>query len=50
MSDVCIHRGTALSLGSIERDEIVCPYHGWRYDLQGACTFVQQEAEFFDLD
>ena len=23
--DLCIHRGTALSLGTIEGDEIVCP-------------------------
>ena len=28
----------------------MCKYHGWRYDLDGACTFVQQEQEFFDLD
>ena len=27
-----------------------CKYHGWRYGLDGACTFVQQESEFFDLD
>ena len=30
-SDLCVHRGTALSLGTVEGDEIVCPYHGWRY-------------------
>src|SRR5437867_3048941 len=23
---------------------------GWRYGLDGTCTFVQQESEFFDLD
>jgi phenylpropionate dioxygenase-like ring-hydroxylating dioxygenase large terminal subunit len=28
--DVCVHRGTALSLGAVEGDEIVCAYHGWR--------------------
>src|SRR5687768_18209795 len=27
--DVCVHRGTALSLGCVEGDEIVCAYHGW---------------------
>ena len=36
--DLCIHRGTALSLGTVEGDEIVCPYHGWRYGSDGACT------------
>lgn len=28
--DVCVHRGTALSLGRVEGDETVCAYHGWR--------------------
>jgi phenylpropionate dioxygenase-like ring-hydroxylating dioxygenase large terminal subunit len=41
-SDLCIHRGTALSLGSVEGDEIVCPYHGWRYGTDGACTLIPQ--------
>jgi phenylpropionate dioxygenase-like ring-hydroxylating dioxygenase large terminal subunit len=31
--DLCIHRGTALSLGWIDGGEIVCPYHGWRYEV-----------------
>ena len=30
--------------------QFACKYHGWRYDLEGALTFVQQESEFFDLD
>jgi phenylpropionate dioxygenase-like ring-hydroxylating dioxygenase large terminal subunit len=41
-SDLCIHRGTALSLGSVEGDEIVCPYHGWHYGTDGACTLIPQ--------
>src|SRR5262245_23142301 len=40
--DVCVHRGTALSLGVVEGDEIVCPYHGWRYRGDGACTAIPQ--------
>jgi phenylpropionate dioxygenase-like ring-hydroxylating dioxygenase large terminal subunit len=28
----------------------MCKYHGWRYGLDGACTYVQQEEEFFGLD
>src|ERR1044072_664377 len=27
-----------------------CKYHGWRYDLDGSCVFVQQESEVFALD
>ena len=30
--------------------QFVCKYHGWRYDLDGSNTFVQQESEFFDFD
>ena len=30
--------------------QFTCKYHGWRYALEGELTFVQQEAEFFDLD
>ena len=30
--------------------QFTCKYHGWRYDLDGALNFVQQEGEFFDLD
>ena len=40
--DLCIHRGTALSLGSVQQDQIVCPYHGWKYDTTGACTSIPQ--------
>ncbi len=38
--DLCIHRGVPLSLGRVEGDEIVCPYHGWRYNGCGACTHI----------
>jgi len=43
--DVCVHRGTALSLGAVEGDEIVCAYHGWRYGADGACTAIPQLAD-----
>ena len=33
--DLCIHRGTRLSLGWIEGSYIVCPYHGWNYRERG---------------
>lgn len=38
--DLCIHRGAALSLGRVKRGELVCPYHGWRYNGAGACTHI----------
>ena len=43
--DVCVHRGTALSLGCVDGDELVCAYHGWRYGPDGACTKIPQLAD-----
>ena len=42
MRDLCIHRGTALSLGWIKNDCLVCPYHAWEYDKSGACVHIPQ--------
>jgi phenylpropionate dioxygenase-like ring-hydroxylating dioxygenase large terminal subunit len=38
--DRCAHRGTRLSIGRIEKDHLVCAYHGWRYADDGQCTEV----------
>ncbi len=55
--NVCRHRGNLLVWDGSPYDEtcgrgrqLVCKYHGWRYGLDGACTFVHQQHEFFDLD
>ncbi len=39
-SDLCVHRGTPISLGTIEENRIVCCYHGWEYDSTGNCTRI----------
>ncbi len=38
--DLCIHRGARLSLGQVVNSELVCPYHGWRYNVEGNCTLI----------
>jgi vanillate O-demethylase monooxygenase subunit len=38
--DLCIHRGAPISLGTVMGDEIVCRYHGLRYDKSGTCTLI----------
>jgi glycine betaine catabolism A len=55
--NICRHRGNKLVWNDYPRDEtsgtcrqFACKYHGWRYDLDGTLSFVQQEGEFFDLD
>jgi phenylpropionate dioxygenase-like ring-hydroxylating dioxygenase large terminal subunit len=38
--DLCIHRGTALSLGKVCNGNLVCPYHAWEYDSSGRCVNI----------
>lgn len=40
MSDICVHRGAALSLGKIKNNCIQCPYHGFEFDKDGKCEFI----------
>jgi phenylpropionate dioxygenase-like ring-hydroxylating dioxygenase large terminal subunit len=36
--DLCLHRGTRLSLGSVQGETLVCAYHGWTYNGEGRCV------------
>lgn len=38
--DICPHRGTRLSAGSIADDRLVCPMHGLCFDHAGRCTKI----------
>jgi len=40
MSDKCPHRGVALSLSKMKNECIVCPFHGFEYDITGACKLI----------
>jgi phenylpropionate dioxygenase-like ring-hydroxylating dioxygenase large terminal subunit len=55
--NICRHRGNKLVWSDDPKQEtagfcrqFTCKYHGWRYGLDGALTFIQQEGEFFDVD
>jgi vanillate O-demethylase monooxygenase subunit len=41
--DICLHRGSMLSLGHLDGGELVCAYHGWRYGPDGACTRIPSQ-------
>lgn len=43
----CAHRGTQLSVGSVEGECIRCFYHGWKYDGAGQCTEQPAEGQSF---
>ena len=41
----CPHQGGSLSDGSVEGDIVICPLHGWEFDLRsGACMTVPGES------
>ena len=43
VTEQCSHRGASLFYGKVEQDGIRCPYHGWKYDVNGKC--LEQPAE-----
>jgi phenylpropionate dioxygenase-like ring-hydroxylating dioxygenase large terminal subunit len=52
-SNVCSHRGRPLvDVEPGEHDargrrrQFVCPFHGWRYDTEGACTWVAEAEDW----
>ncbi|WP_017298635.1 aromatic ring-hydroxylating oxygenase subunit alpha [Nodosilinea nodulosa] len=42
LRDRCCHRSAKLSIGIVENGCVRCPYHGWSYNSDGACTKVPQ--------
>ena len=39
-NDLCLHRGAPLSMGQIVGGELMCAYHGFRYDGEGKCVCI----------
>ncbi len=46
--NACPHRGTALAecSGTFERGRIICPFHGWRWNLAGQIQYVLERDNF----
>jgi vanillate O-demethylase monooxygenase subunit len=41
--NLCLHRGSELTQGRLEGDELVCAYHGFRYGPDGQCTRIPSQ-------
>src|ERR671925_50941 len=39
----CPHRGASLFFGRNEEHGLRCVYHGWKYDISGACVDMPSE-------
>lgn len=48
--DICPHRGIPFSYGRMVKDQVECPYHGWKFNSQGVCTEIPSLCEGQDLD
>ena len=43
VDEFCAHRGVSLWFGRNEENGLRCPYHGWKYDVNGQCIEVPSE-------
>jgi 5,5'-dehydrodivanillate O-demethylase oxygenase subunit len=43
----CPHRGTQLSTGRVQGEQLSCRYHGWTFDPTGQCTAQPAEPQPF---
>ncbi|MDP3659797.1 aromatic ring-hydroxylating dioxygenase subunit alpha [Phenylobacterium sp.] len=55
LRDVCPHRAAPLSAGKLTREAdgretVECPYHGWRFGLDGACAAIPSLAAGQEMD
>nr|WP_281367449.1 aromatic ring-hydroxylating dioxygenase subunit alpha [Sphingomonas chungangi] len=45
LEDRCVHRWAPLSMGRPAGDDIVCPYHGFRFGPDGQCVHVPTQRD-----
>ncbi|MEO8926022.1 MAG: aromatic ring-hydroxylating dioxygenase subunit alpha [Caulobacteraceae bacterium] len=55
LRDICPHRAAPLSAGRMTwetdgRESVECPYHGWRFGVDGACVAIPSLSEGQDFD
>lgn len=40
LKDICPHQAVRLSAGPFDGRELLCPFHGWKFDTSGGCTEI----------
>ena len=43
--NLCVHRGSRLSLGSIRNGILKCAYHGWEYNQDAQCVKIPSQPD-----
>lgn len=43
LQDRCLHRGSQLSRGTLKNGHLICGYHGWTYDQNGAVINIPSD-------
>jgi nitrite reductase (NADH) small subunit len=38
LDNVCLHRGGPLGQGMIDAGKVICPWHGWAWDVKTGAT------------
>jgi phenylpropionate dioxygenase-like ring-hydroxylating dioxygenase large terminal subunit len=44
--NTCRHRGTRLATGRGRTGKLICPFHGWRWNLDGSINYVLDPEQF----
>ena len=45
LAEACPHRGASLYFGRNEQCGLRCPYHGWKFDINGICVDMPTEPD-----
>ena len=45
ISNTCLHKGGPLGEGYLESDVVICPWHGWRYNVKTGANVVMPTAK-----
>jgi 5,5'-dehydrodivanillate O-demethylase len=45
----CTHHGVLLAYGHVEEDRLVCPLHGWCFEVDGSCSVVAYQGKVYPM-